>query len=240
MTSSVFVTGVSSGIGEGLADEYLSRGWDVYGISRRSPVDSLGGDRFRFQSLDVTQPTDYAAALFGLFEERRQLDLVILNAGVLGRIGDLIDADLDDLIQTMAVNVWGCKLVLDWLYSHDIQITQVVTISSGASVNGNRGWGGYSISKAALNMLTRLYAKERPETHFTAFAPGLVDSAMQEYLCGLPTDERYPSLEILRSKRHTADMPDGREAARRFASVFAELPQLVESGEYVDVRNLPR
>ena len=28
-------------------------------------------------------------------------------------------------------------------------------ISSGAAVNGNRGWGGYSLSKAALNMLTK-------------------------------------------------------------------------------------
>ena len=238
MTASVFITGVSSGIGEGLVREYLNRGWEVFGISRRNPDESLSDGRFRFQPLDVAQAADYDAALAELFGERRELDLVVLNAGVLGRIGDLIDADLDELNQLMAVNVWGCKLILDWLYRNDFCLKQVVTISSGASVNGNRGWGGYSISKAALNMLTKLYARERPETHFTAFAPGLVDSAMQEYLCGLPEDKRYPSLEMLRSKRNTKEMPDGQEAAGRFASMFQELPHLVESGDYVDVRNL--
>ena len=90
---------------------------------------------------------------------------------MLGSLGDMSEAQLDDLKRVMDVNVWSNKTVLDALFARAFPVKQVVTISSGAAVNGNRGWRGYSISKAALNMLTRLYAAENPDTHFCARWP---------------------------------------------------------------------
>ena len=46
-------------------------------------------------------------------------------------------------------------------------------------------------------MLIALYADEFPNTHFTALAPGLIDTAMQDYLTQLPPDPRYAPLERL-------------------------------------------
>ena len=94
-------------------------------------------------------------------------------------------------------------------FPNDRTIDQVIAISSGASQSGSRGWNGYSLSKAALNMLVKLYAGERPETHFTSLAPGLIDTAMQDYLTNLPEDSRYAPLEVLKAAKGTPKMPDG-------------------------------
>lgn len=137
----------------------------------------------------------------------------------------------------MEVNVWANKWLLDRLFSESRRIEQVVAISSGASQSGSRGWNGYSISKAALNMLIKLYAGERPQTHFTALAPGLVDTAMQDYLTSLPGDLRYPPLNILKAAKGTDQMPDSESCARRLIEAFPRLLKL-QSGVYADIRKL--
>lgn len=236
-TKNVFITGVSSGIGHGLAAEYLEQGWNVYGVSRRTP--DFENSRFHFQSLDVTDTAAIPAVLNQLLAGVPTLNHVILNAGVLGRVADMRDTTLEELQKTMNINVWSYKTVLDALFAMEIQLDQVVTISSGAAVNGSRGWNGYSLSKAALNMLTQLYSRENEDTHFAAVAPGLVDTAMQDYLCGHPEDVRFPSLENLKSRRGTPEMPNPREAAKRLISVFHSLQTVCPSGGFVDIRQLP-
>ena len=162
----IFITGVSSGIGHALAREYLDRGCRVYGVSRRRPTGLIGREGFAYQSLDLQDHGKTKATLATLLDGVEHLHLAVLNAGVMGAFGDLGEIPLDDLRKTLETNVWVNKTVLDNLFSQGRRIDQVVAMSSGASVNGNRGWAGYSISKAALNMLTKLYARERPDTHF--------------------------------------------------------------------------
>ena len=233
------VTGVSSGIGLGLVKELLRRGWTVHGLSRREPVLDAPQSRFQFRSCDLSRNEEIPGCVEKLLRDVPQLDLAILNAGILGTFADLSEQTLDEMQLVMQVNVWANKTLLDAVLTSGIRVAQVVTISSGAAVNGNRGWGGYSISKAALNMLTQLYARERQQTHFCALAPGLVDTAMQDYLCGLMPDERFRALDVLRSKRGTPDMPTGDQLADRLLDLFERLPDLVPSGEFADIRNPP-
>ena len=235
----VFITGVSSGIGAGLAENYLELGCQVFGVSRREPRDLLERERFHFESLDLADANNIALKIDSLLSSVGTLDIAVLNAGILGQFGDLALATPEQIREVMDVNVWANKHVIDALFTAERIVRQVVVISSGASVNGNRGWGAYSISKAAVNMLTKLYAKEHPSAHFTAFAPGLVDTEMQDVICGLPIKEKYPSLEVIRGKRNTADMPTPGAVAARFVKVFRKLPDLVESGDYADIRQTP-
>ncbi len=86
-------------------------------------------------------------------------------------------------------------------------------------------------------MLVKLYEGERPETHFTAFAPGLVDTAMHDYLTNLPDDERYPPLRKLKAAKGTENMPDGETCARRLVAAFPKLLQR-ESGGFADIREM--
>ena len=238
MTTAVFITGVSSGIGLALAQQYLDQGRDVYGVSRRRPIELMEKTGFRFASVDLSDHDATRVCIVDLLQEVDSLEMAILNAGVLSPFGDLADSDLARLQDVMEVNVWANKTVIDALYAGQRSVQQVIAISSGASVSGNRGWNGYAISKAALNMLVKLYAAERPETYFCALAPGTVDTAMQDELCALPADSRFATLEVLRSKRGTDAMPRPVEAARRLIETFSRLPQICASGDYADVRKL--
>ena len=52
-TQTAFVTGISTGIGLGLTEELLSRGWRVIGLSRREPTLTESTEQFSFASIDV-------------------------------------------------------------------------------------------------------------------------------------------------------------------------------------------
>jgi len=236
MALTVCITGVSSGLGYGLAKVLLEKGAQVYGCSRREPTD-LVEQGLRFTSVDLADASVGAQAFDRLIGDVPHFDIVVLNAGKLGQIRDMQDSPLEDLRETMEINVWSNKWLLDSLFDGSRRIDQVVAISSGASQSGSRGWNGYSLSKTALNMLIKLYAGERPNTHFTSLAPGLVDTAMQDYLTNLPEDPRYAPLEILKAAKGTEEMPDGEGCAKKLVEAFPKLLQL-DSGGYADIRKL--
>ena len=138
----LLITGNSSGLGYGLTEEYLSRGYAVYGLSRRG-CQGLDG-KLADVHCDLADFGAIDPALDVLLGDVAALDLVILNAGVLGEIKDLQDTSLDEIRRVMDINVWANKVILDWLIHSGKPVQQIVMISSGAAVNGNRGWGAYA------------------------------------------------------------------------------------------------
>ena len=229
-----FITGNSSGLGRGLTEVLLERGWRVFGVSRRGC--GLAGDLIDIRG-DLSDFDSVPRLLDELLVKAQALDLVVLNAGVLGEIRLMQDTPLDDLQRLMDINVWSNKVVLDWLLRWRRPVNQILAISSGAAVLGNRGWSGYALSKASLNMLIRLYSHEFAGTHLSAIAPGLIDSAMMEYLCEQPDPDAFPALQRIRDARGTGVMPGPREAAERVLGVLEELREF-ESGSFVDIRQI--
>jgi NAD(P)-dependent dehydrogenase (short-subunit alcohol dehydrogenase family) len=149
----------------------------------------------------------------------------------------MAEAPLDEMLRVMDVNVWANKPILDTIFAGGRRVDQVIAISSGAAVSGSRGWNGYAISKAALNMLVKLYASERPETHFSALAPGLADTAMQESMRALAPDPRFATVERLRMAAGTPEMPTPEALAPRLARAI-EAVRSVKSGAFTDLRDL--
>ncbi|MCB1174161.1 MAG: SDR family NAD(P)-dependent oxidoreductase [Leptospiraceae bacterium] len=231
------VTGVSSGLGQALAQQLLDQAYQVFGISRRPPpVELHAKENFHWTKCDLANLDQVRSTLQLLLVPVHCLKLVILNAGVLGLIQRMPDADLGELKTTMDINLWSNKLVLDAVFA-SCPPEQVVAISSGAAVNGHHGWSGYSLSKAALNMLMQLYAADEPRTHFIALAPGLIHTAMQDFIATEADAEQFPALQRLIQARGTADMPGPAEAAER---ILAILPTLTKhkSGSFVDIRSI--
>jgi NAD(P)-dependent dehydrogenase (short-subunit alcohol dehydrogenase family) len=227
------ITGTSSGLGRGLAASLLARDWRVYGCSRR-PGDLAGLSAAR---VDLTDHSAVPAVLDALLDGVPGLGLVVLNAGMLGEIRDISQAPLHDLKEVMEVNVWANKTILDWLTAWGRPVDQILMISSGAAVLGNRGWSGYALSKATLNMLAKLYAHEFPDTHITALAPGIIDTAMMDTLCERSDGTRFPALGRLRAARGTSAMPGPEEAASRILSILPAL-RGYPSGSFVDIREI--
>lgn len=235
-----FITGISSGLGLSLTDQILEAGGHVYGVSRRGYPEKRRDCLLTESKLDLFDldsiPDNRATLLNGV----RKLDVVILNAGILGGISNMVDASVSQLERTMTINVWSNKVILDWLLKNSVTIDQIVMVSSGAAVNSGKGWGGYSLSKAALNMLAQLYSHEFRSTHLTSLAPGIVDTAMQEFI-GNPDNidvSEFPSFKRLRDARAEGSMPTGADAAKRILSVLPTLTQF-PSGSFVDIRDLP-
>ncbi|TVR70384.1 MAG: SDR family NAD(P)-dependent oxidoreductase [Marinilabiliales bacterium] len=233
----ILITGTSRGLGEGLALHYLDRGDKVFGISRNDNRGLEKHQNFKFLPLDLSDFDGIRNKLPGFLVEAGHIDIAILNAGVLGEIKDMGECSLDEIERVMDINVWANKVLIDTMYENLERISQVVAVSSGAAVLGNRGWNAYSISKAALNMMIKLYAREREETHFSAIAPGLIDSAMQDYIYSLADDPRFPSLRRLKDAKSGGEMPSAGEAAETLAKAVIKAHN-EESGSFIDVREI--
>ena len=83
MQQRALITGNSSGLGRSLSQVLLERGWRVYGCSRRGC--DLSGE-IRDAVCDLTELDAVPRVLDALLSDVRVLDLVVLNAGILGAI----------------------------------------------------------------------------------------------------------------------------------------------------------
>ncbi len=227
----VFITGIGSGLGKALAEESLKRGYRVLALSRRLP-DDLKSKDIIFRYCDLSEIERVSVRVRELVEGVKHIDLVILNAGVLGNFGDMYEIPLRMFKEVMDINVWANKVIIDTFIENKVKVEMIIGISSGASVNCNRGWNAYAISKASLNCLLKLYAREMEDTHIISLAPGLVLTPMLEEV--MKQDEvKYPSVK--RIKNSPKRSPE--ETARLIFDLIPRLREF-ESGSYVDIRDI--
>jgi len=226
-----FITGIGSGLGKAFVNVLLENGYSVYALSRHLPEEFNG--KIRFEKVDLLSLENVYKSVDRLLRDEKNVDLVFLNAGLLTPLKDIHDTPIYEMNRMMDINVWANKVILDYFIDNRIYVDQVVAVSSGASVNGNRGWHGYSISKAALNMLIKLYSREMAQTHLVALAPGLILTPMLENFVLSADEKKFPS--VRRIKNSPKMTPE--EAAER---IFNLLPNLknFESGSYVDIRKI--
>ncbi|MFW5760884.1 MAG: SDR family NAD(P)-dependent oxidoreductase, partial [Cyclobacteriaceae bacterium] len=152
----VLITGTSKGIGKALTLEFLRQGHEVFALSRNNDAELQTFKNYYFQSIDLTNFSKIEETVPHFIAGAKNIDLVILNAGVLNEIKDLKDTSIEEIKKVMDLNVWANKILLETLFFTKKDIKQVIAISSGASVSGARGWNAYSLSKATLNMLINL------------------------------------------------------------------------------------
>lgn len=227
----IFISGVSSGLGEALVEAYLSNGDAVYAIGITLPQKFDNNPHFFFFPYDLSD-TFMIKSTLKPFLEHRSFHIVILNAGVLGKIDTLNNVEVSHIKEVMDVNVWANKELIDTLAKY-ATVQQIVAISSGASVNGSKGWGAYSLSKSSLNMLLKVYAKELPEIHFTALAPGIIKTPMVDHIIEEVDDSIFISAKTLKDSH----IQTPKEASTMLLGIFPKLFEY-ESGSFLDVREM--
>lgn len=233
----VLITGASSGIGNGLAQYYLENKHAVYAVNRRDCKNLEKYEHFHLLQLDLFEAEKNVNKICSFFKDAGRIDLAILNAGILSEVSDMKDISLDSIRMVMDINVWSNKVLIDSLLQICPSIKQIVAISSGASISGARGWNAYSISKASLNMLIKLYANENKSVHFCALAPGVIDTAMQDYLFSLSDILDFPTVKRLQQAKGNNELKSPEESAQILVSAFSKILEF-ESGSYQDVRKL--
>jgi NAD(P)-dependent dehydrogenase (short-subunit alcohol dehydrogenase family) len=158
------IVGASRGLGLGLAEEHLRRGWTVV-ATERGRSDTLhalaegSGGRLRVETVDVAEDHQNRALAGRLSGET--FDLVFLNAGVTGA-PDLSSAPREEVDAIMHANAFGPYKLARLLLERVRPRTGVVAfMSSGmgsVGENTSGGWDVYRASKAAQNVLARSLA----------------------------------------------------------------------------------
>lgn len=160
ITRTALIVGASRGLGLGLVEAYLKRGWAVTATVRDADGEAAlaalpGADRLTVLRLDVTHDSDIenlAGRVAG------PLDLLFLNAGVMGE-PDFTTMTPDALDRVMQTNAFG-PARLAWALTDRVRDrTGVIAFMSTGmgSIAGNTdgGYEAYRASKAAQNMLAR-------------------------------------------------------------------------------------
>lgn len=229
LAKSILITGCSSGLGLALTNLYLDEGFIVYGISKTKP--SITNKNFNFKNLDLSQTFTIKKELSTFIKSIKNLDIVFLNAGVLGEIKRIVDISLSEIQKVMNINVYANKEILDILSVYKARL--IIAISSGASKNGSLGWGAYSLSKSNLNMLINIYSKEILQSKLLSVAPGVIKTPMTDIIRFDIDENKFPSAKVLKN----APLQTPKEAAIRLKELCLRENEL-ETGSFVDVRNI--
>lgn len=229
MLKNILITGCSSGLGLALTNYYLQEGFKVYGISRNKP--DIKNENFIHKSFDLSNISKIKEELSAFILDIKEINTVFLNAGMLGKIKILSELSIQELNEVYALNVYANKELLDILMNTKVE--NIILISSGASKNGYKGWGSYSLSKAGVNMLVNLYANEMLNTKILAVAPGVIKTPMTDYIRFELDSEIFPSAK----KLNEGLVQTPQETAIKLDNLINKIDEF-ESGSYVDIRNI--
>jgi alcohol dehydrogenase/benzil reductase ((S)-benzoin forming) len=150
---------------------------------------------------------------------------------MLGKIKILQDLSIDELNEVYSLNVYANKELLDILMN--IKVKNIIVISSGASKNGYKGWGAYSLSKAGVNMLVNLYSNEMVNTKIIALAPGVIKTSMTDFIRFELDENIFPSAK----KLNEGVVQTPQETAQKIFELTQNLDDFT-SGSYVDIREI--
>lgn len=177
------VTGSSSGIGEQTARRLSALGARVV-VNSASSVDagtavsdSLPGESIYVRA-DISKLEEVETLVDRTIATYGRLDYLINNAGWTTVVPhENLDALTDEIFRkTFEVNVFGTwaltKLAIPHLRESDDPC--IVNITSVAGVRPVGSSMAYSMTKAALNQMTKLLAKSYGPIRVNAVAPGLV------------------------------------------------------------------
>jgi NAD(P)-dependent dehydrogenase (short-subunit alcohol dehydrogenase family) len=187
MARSIFITGASSGIGEGLAVEFARRGYAIAIAARRverldalaARLPGLGAAAVLPLALDVTDFGSIDAALGRAASEFGRLDVVVVNAGV-GYSLPVGRGKFDQARRTIDTDLTGAIATIEFALPR-LRAQgggQIVAITSVAGSRGMPFMGAYSAAKAGLH---RYVQALRAEVHHepivvTELAPGYIDT----------------------------------------------------------------
>jgi NAD(P)-dependent dehydrogenase (short-subunit alcohol dehydrogenase family) len=181
------VTGGTSGIGLAIAERFVSEGASVVVTGRDEELGARAasqlGARAWFCRADAAEQDDVDASVAFAVERLGGLDILVNNAGI-GVEARLIDTPVADFDRTMAVNLRGPFLYARACYPHlAARAGCMIHISSDAGVTGEPEIGAYSISKAALIMLSNMLALDGgPDgVRSNCICPGDIEPGMRHF-----------------------------------------------------------
>jgi len=194
------VTGASRGLGRALTLA-MARDGVALSICARGEAElekvaaearALGADVLAVAA-DMRHVRDVERVVVLTLERFGKVDILVNNASELGPtpLPLLADYPPDLFTEVLNVNLNAPFRLTQTLIGQMLRRRQgtVINISSDVAVTGYANWGAYSVSKAALDGMTRTWAAELEGTGVRMYAidPGDMNTAM--HLAALPDDD---------------------------------------------------
>ena len=210
------IVGASRGIGLGLVEEFVKRGWDVVGTVRGdasagglNAVARDSGGKVTIERVDTADAASGAALRDRLGDT--QFDLILVNAGVGGPASNprtVTDAEFSDLFITNALGPVRLAEILAKNVKPATGVVGLMTSQRGSIANNPGGTELYRASKAALNSFTRSFAARHKDKGFTVLSlhPGWVRTDM-----GGPN----AAIDVATSVKGLVDVVERAQADRR-------------------------
>jgi short-subunit dehydrogenase len=185
MSKKAIVVGATSGIGRGIAELLVSRGYTVGITGRRehllNEIKASSPASFIVSTFDINDTENVLEKLEDLALKLGGVDLFVLSSGVGKRNKDL---DLEPELSTIMTNVTGFTTAVNWAYKY-FEKAGGGKLASISSIAGTRGFGlspSYSASKSyQIKYLEALRQKAKTtggKISVTDVRPGFVDTAM--------------------------------------------------------------
>ena len=182
----ILITGANRGIGLELTRQYAAAGWDVI-VCCRKPKEAAAllkiKGKIELKALDVAKPASIKKLAVSL--KGRAIDVLLNNAGILGRRAGFGKAESKEFLAVMQVNALGPLLMTEAFAGHvkRSKLKKIVAITSGMgsiASGANGGSYAYRSSKAALNMVMANAARDLKEKGLAVavISPGWVQTDM--------------------------------------------------------------
>lgn len=198
-----FVSGGSSGLGEAMVRRFAEEGAIVYfgdvNVTQGEAIAAETGTTFI--PLDVSEESQWIAALGQVERNHGRLDVIVNNAGILGT-GALETIDVEKWNRLFAINVTGVMLGC----KHGSLLMQrnpggasgsIINIASNAAILATATDCGYSATKAAVTLMTKSiavnFARRGIGIRCNSLHPGPTDTPI--FTPWRPTPEATAQLE---------------------------------------------
>lgn len=189
------VSGASRGIGEAIARAFVAAGARVAISSRKmeniDPVAASINEAYDGAALPVAahagKREDAATLVQRAVDHFGRVDIVVNNAATNPHFGPLMDAEPWQWDKILDVNVkgyfWLCQFAVRQMISQG-NGGKIINIASVAGLKPGPMMGIYSVSKAAVLMLTKVLAVElgHQDIQVNAIAPGFVKTRFSSAL----------------------------------------------------------
>jgi len=184
MMKTAWITGATSGFGRAAAKRFVEGGWRVIASGRRierldALRDELGAERVHAAAFDIREADAMNAAISGLPDDFRAIDLLVNSAGLALGTGAAQSASLDDWRTMIDTNITALvTLTRALLPSLIAQRGAIVNISSTAASYPYLGGNVYGASKAfvsqfSLNLRADLHGSG---VRVTTLEPGMAET----------------------------------------------------------------